>query len=56
VLDQRDAAKIEECLIAAHARACAPCKNKARDLARILHVCPAILRLHVSLAQRAGGR
>ncbi len=39
----------------AHARAGAPCKDGASDLAIAPHDCPAILRLRSGLAQRFGG-
>jgi len=55
VNDQRDAAKIEKPFVPAHARAGAPRKNEAGDLAISLHQFPAILRSYVRLAQRPGG-
>ena len=52
--NQRDAAQIEKSLVAAHARAGAPSKNKASDLTIALHDGTAILRLPAELAQRSG--
>jgi hypothetical protein len=52
--DQRNAAKIKESLVAAHARAGASGKNKSSDLAMALHDGPAILRLRAELGQRSG--
>jgi len=52
--DQRNAAKIEQSLVAAHARADASGKNKSRDLAIAFHDGPAILRLRAELSQRSG--
>src|SRR4029077_2496410 len=42
--DQRNAAEIKQSLVAAHARAGAPRKNKPSDLAIAFHNCLAILR------------
>jgi hypothetical protein len=52
VNDQRVTPEIEKTLVATHARAGAPRKNKPSDLAIALHRRPAILRLSVGLAQR----
>jgi hypothetical protein len=55
VNDQWDTAKIEKPLVAAHARADTPRKNKASDLAISLHQCPVILRPWLGLSQPPGG-
>ena len=52
--NQRDAAEIEKSLVAPHARAGAPCKNKSGDLGIALHGYPAILRRRAELAQSSG--
>jgi hypothetical protein len=54
VKDQRDAAEIEQPLVAPHARAGAARKNEPSDLAIAFHDRPAILRPHAELAQRSG--
>ena len=51
---QRNAAEIEQSLVAAHARAGAARKNEPSDLVITFHDCPAILRPHAELAQRSG--
>jgi hypothetical protein len=55
VNDQRVATEIEKSFVAAHARAGAPRKNEASDLAMTIHYSQAILRPCVGLAQRSGG-
>ena len=53
--DQRVAPEIEKSFVAAHARAGAPRKNEASDLAITIHHCQSILRPRSGLAQRSGG-
>jgi hypothetical protein len=55
VKDQWNAAEIEKPLVAPHARAGAPRKDEASNLAIAFHNRPAILRLCSGLAQRFGG-
>jgi hypothetical protein len=52
--DQRHAPEIEEALVAAHARAGAPCKDEPSGLLTMSHASLAILRRRVVVAQHSG--